>query len=52
MILRKHRSLKKKIDIFDCFSIGWYEEEKNKYHLLGSIECVHLIIEKYGEIQI
>jgi hypothetical protein len=41
-----------KIDIFDCNSLGWFDQQTHKYNLLGSIECCDLIANKYGQIQI
>jgi hypothetical protein len=26
-----------KIDIFDCNSLGWFDQASNKYNLIGSI---------------
>ncbi len=35
--MKNHQSVDKKIDIFDCNTIGWFDRENNKYILIGSI---------------
>jgi hypothetical protein len=47
-ILKNYKSMDRKIDLFDCHSIGWYDRASNKYILTGSLGCVHLIAQKYG----